>query len=97
METIGAFLLELGHEQIFTQYIAPNANAVTFAKALNRSVTGSINELLVHAEYDLADGRSLHDVAKRLIAVPMSALSSRGSLGYGYPAEVFAELANSIH
>ena len=55
METIVAFLAELGHEQIVTQYIAPNVNAVTFAKALNRSVTGSINELLVHAEYDLAE------------------------------------------
>ena len=97
METIGAFLRELGHEQVFTQHIAPNANAVTFAKALNRSVTGSISELLVHAEYDLADGRPLHDVAKRLNAVPMSALASRGSRGYGYPGEAFAGLAANFN
>jgi len=95
METIGSFLTELGHEQIFADHIAPSVNRVQFAKTLNRSVTSSMNELLLHAQYDLDDGLSLHETAKRLIDIPMSALASRGSRGYGYPAKVFPQMTSS--
>ena len=59
LETIGPFLTELGHESIFAEHIAPSAKQSRFAKALNRSVTGSMNELLLHAQYDLDAGLSL--------------------------------------
>lgn len=92
METIGPFLAELGHEKIFAEHIASNADQIQFSKALNRSVTGSINEFLVHARYDLEAGLSLHETAIRMMKIPMSALSDRGSGGYGYAAEAFDQI-----
>jgi hypothetical protein len=96
METIGSFLTELGHEGIFDEHIAPAVEHVQFAKALNRSVTGSMNELLLHAQYDLDAGLSLGEATKRLIEIPMSGLKDRGSRGYGYPGRVFEQLGSEI-
>lgn len=67
------------------------AGEVRFAKALNGSVAGSINELVLLAKYDLGYGRSLHGISKRLIQFPMSGLSEHGSGGYGLPGNVFGQ------
>ena len=67
-----------------------------FAKALDRSVTGSMNDLIKHATYWLSEvDQSPFDVGFRLNDIPMSALASSGS-PYGKPGEAFRALAGGI-
>jgi len=66
--------------------------SVRFAKYLDRSVTGSMNELAAHATAFLADGGlSVHEVGVRLNDILLSALAS-GSSKYGRPRDEFAAL-----
>ena len=66
--------------------------SVRFAKYLNRSATGSMNELVAHATAFLADGDlSVHEVGVRLNSILLSVLAS-GSKKYGKPRDAFAEL-----
>jgi hypothetical protein len=68
---------------------------VRFAKSLDRSVTGSMNELITHAIAFLADGDlPVADVAVRLNDVLLSALAV-GSNKYGRPREAFAALVGT--
>ena len=63
-----------------------------FAKTLDRSVTGSMNELIAHAAALLIDSHlSVADVAVRLNDILLSALAG-GSNKYGRPRDVFAAL-----
>ena len=75
-------------------FIVPAAS-VRFAKALDRSVTGSMNDLIRHATYWLAEGdQSPFDVGFRLNEIPMSALAGSSS-PYGIPRRAFKALVNS--
>ena len=68
------------------------AEPVRFAKALDRSVTGSMNELVAYAELLLADGGlSVTEVGVRLNDLLLSALA-RGDEKYGTPRDAFAAL-----
>ena len=79
-------------EFIYHQLIVPASSRVVFAKALNRTITGSMNEFIKYATYFLAAGDiSLFDVGFRLNDTPMSALAFEGS-AYGIPREVFKRL-----
>jgi hypothetical protein len=70
----------------------PPVEPVRFAKSLDRSVTGSMNELIAHATALLADGDlAVADVGVRLNDVLLSALAG-GSNKYGRPRDVFAAL-----
>ena len=81
---------------VYSNAIAPASGTIQFAKALNRSVTGSMNDLLVHAKYRLAEGESPHDVGVRLNDVLLSALATEESRGYGTPIDAFRYLAQSV-
>ena len=50
LETIREFTADDGQQFIYRKFIAPSAATVSFAKALNRSVTGSMNELVEEAK-----------------------------------------------
>ena len=68
---------------------------VTFAKALNRSVTGSMNDLIKHATYWLTEDEvSPHELGFRLNDIPMSALDRSKSDFYWKPREAFKQLAD---
>ena len=83
-----------GYESIFEQNIAPACKTVHFAKSLDRSVTGSMNDMVKHAAYYLAEYElSPSEIGPRLQDVPMSALKSNG-WPYGFPKDVFKELAD---
>jgi hypothetical protein len=57
---------------------------VQFSKALNRSLTGSMNDLVVHAKRWLIEQNlPLPEIAARLNDIPFS------SLGYRNPREAF--------
>jgi len=78
----------------FVRFIAAASGTVQFAKALDRSVTGSMNDLVKHAAFWLAEGDlSPHDVGVRLNGIPMSALKNDNSR-YGFPRDVFAAMVN---
>lgn len=77
-----------GQEAIYQKFIAPASGIVQFSKALNRSVTGSMNDLIVHAKMWLTDGDlSPHETSLRLNDIPFSPLQ------YRKPREVFGALA----
>ena len=69
LETIRESLDDAGYAAVYANAIAPASETVQFAKALNRSVTGSMNDLLGHAKYAMAEGESPRDVGVTLNAV----------------------------
>lgn len=72
--------------------IGRGVESVRFARYLNRSVTGSLNELVAHATAFLADGDlSVQEAGVRLNEVLLSALG-RGTQKYGRPRDEFAAL-----
>jgi len=78
LSAIREFLVADGQEFIFRRFIAPAAATVQFASALNRSVTGSMNDLVRFAEMWLTEGElSPFDVGSKLNDMPMSYLDYR--------------------
>ena len=49
MSNLREFMADDGQQFIYRRFIAPATTSVRFAKALNRTVTGSMNELIIHA------------------------------------------------
>lgn len=73
-----------GLELIYNRFNTAACGEIQFSKALNRSVTGSMNDLVFHAKFWLTEGCvSLNEVAWRLNDIPFS------SLQYRKPREVF--------
>ena len=56
VSNIRDFMEEDGQGLVYQRLIAPSTDKIRFAKALNRSVTGSMNDLIVHATALLSDG-----------------------------------------
>lgn len=85
------FMAEDGLEFLYLRLIAPAAASVVFSKALNRSVTGSMNDLIFHAKVRLTEGGlSPHKTSFHLNDIPFS------SLGYSKPREVFKSLLPAV-
>ena len=81
------FMPSDGNEFMFRRFIAPASGVVRFSKALNRSVTGSMNDLVYHATMWLTEGElSPFDTSFKLNEIPFSALD------YKNPREVFKGL-----
>ena len=94
LSTIREFMEDDGHQFVYRKFIAPASGSVQFAKALNRSVTGSMNDLINHATYWVAeDELSPHDLGFRLNDILLSALAKENCRGYGKPREAFKVLA----
>src|SRR5262249_48243796 len=82
-----------GHGAAYERFIAPTIRSVQFAKALTRSVTGSMNDLIHHATVWLVeDDLSPHEVGVRLNDILLSALARSESFPYGKPRETFEAL-----
>lgn len=81
------FMIDDGQEFIYRRLIAPATSEVHFSKALSRSVTGSMNDLIFHAKVWLTEGElAPHDVGFKLNDIPM------GALDYAKPRERFKSL-----
>jgi hypothetical protein len=81
------FMPSDGNEFIFRRFIAPASKEVRFSKALNRSVTGSMNDLVYHATMWMVERElSPFDAAFKLNEIPFAAL------GYRNPREAFKAL-----
>jgi len=90
LSTIREFMEDDGQAFVYQTFIVPASGTVSFAKALNRSVTGSMNDLVFGAKLLLADGMTPHEIGDRLSETPLSAL------GYSNPREAFKLLASQI-
>lgn len=86
LAALGEQMTDAGHGDIFDQHIAPLAEEVRLSKTGDRSLLGSMNDLVQHAKWLLED-HSPSVVARRLGEIPM------GALDYGYPLDVLTELA----
>ena len=74
-----------------------DSGPVRLAKALNRSVSGSMNELIRCAEsYMNEGGLTLPEVADRLNDTLLSALAAGGSHGYGKPRDAFRVMVAAV-
>ncbi len=92
LNALGEFMEDDGQSFVYHRLIAPTSTSVKFAKALDRSTVGSINELVKFATYFLEDDEiSPHDLGFRLNDVLLSALSLKKG-GYGKPNEAFKAL-----
>ena len=65
--------------------------SVTFGRATNRRVLGSMNELAFQASVLLDRGDDLLTISRRLADIPMSAIGTRQG-DYGYPGKIACEL-----
>ena len=76
--------------QPFHRHVVPHAGSFQFSKALNRSVTGSMNDLIFHAKSWLIErGCSPFDAGFKLNDMPCSMLD------YRVPREAIRSLADS--
>ena len=75
-----------GYGDIFQKHIAPLTGDIRFSKTGDRSVLGSMNDLVQHAQFMLAE-ESPAGTATKLNKTPM------GALEYRYPRDVLAKLA----
>ena len=92
LSTIREFMEDDGQQFSYRKFIAPASGTVSFARALNRLVTGSMNELVMEAQmYLVEDDMSPHEVGFKLNETPLSVLGK--PCGYDKPREVFKRLA----
>ena len=87
--TIDEFMEEDGQSVAFQKSIAPSTASVTFAKALNRSVTGSMNDHIQGAKFLLEDGLNPRELGSRLNKTPLSALTDTDGKKYANHQEAF--------
>ena len=80
---------------VYQKFVVPSSNTVRFARSLNRSVTGSMNDLIGHATGWLEHGDiAPHDLGFRLNDILLSAIATSKSDKYGKPNEAFKLLAS---
>lgn len=91
LSNIREFMAADGQEFVYRKFIVPATGTVRFAKALDRSVTGSMNDLIFHAKVLLFERElSPFDVGFELNEMPMSVL------GYHRPKDAFKNLIDVI-
>jgi hypothetical protein len=92
LSAIRELMIDDGLEFIYTRFVAPSTGTIRFSKALNRSVTGSMNDLVYHAKRWLIEGELAPcDVSSKLNEMPMSAI------GYANPREALKSLNLEPH
>ena len=93
LDSIREFMEGDGLAFMYQQFIAPSGGLVQFAKTLNRSVTGSLNDLIYHATVWLTEGEmSPFDVGFKLNEIPFSSLAAAWPNSHGKPREAFKAL-----
>jgi len=95
LSSLREFMDADGQEGVYERLVAPVTGSVQFAKALNRSVTGSMNDMTKHAAFLLAEGDvSPLEIGSRLKGIPMSALKHDGST-HGFPRDAFKAMVDN--
>ena len=85
-----------GYLSIYERLIAPSSGLIRFAKAWDRAVTGSMNELVASAKALLVMNElSPFDLGPRLNDILLSSIAEEGEK-YDKPREVFKALASGL-
>jgi len=93
LSTIREFMEDDGQQFAYRKFIAPASGTVSFAKALNRSVTGSMNELIMTAQmYLVEDDMTPHEVGFKLNGILLSTLKNAEGRKYAEPRDAFKRL-----
>jgi hypothetical protein len=93
LSTIREFMEDDGQQFAYRKFIAPSSGTISFAKALNRSVTGSMNELVMEAQmYLVEDEISPHEVGFKLNGILLSTLKNAEGGKYAEPRDAFKRL-----
>ena len=75
LSNLREFLADDGQQFVYRKFIAPASGVVRFAKAVDRSVTGSMNDMIFHAKMWLIERElSPYDVGFKLNEIPFSSL-----------------------
>ena len=94
LNSIREFMEADGCEEVYLNRIAPTTRTVSFAKALNRQVIGSMNELVMSASSVLATEEvSPFDVGFRINRLLLSAIATKEDHGDSTPKIAFQRLA----
>jgi hypothetical protein len=94
LSSLREFMDADGQEGVYERLVAPLSGSVRFVKALNRSVTGSMNDMTKHAAYWLAAGDVAPiEIGSRLKGIPMSALKHESST-HGFPRDAFKAMVD---
>lgn len=97
LDTIRDFMEDDSQQFVYQRFVAPSAATVQFAKALNRSVTGSMTDHVKAAKFLLEQNElAPSEIGQFLNTTPMSALVGADGRKYGNPKEVFKRLLNSV-
>ena len=97
LSTLREFMEDDGQMFVYQRFIAPASGNVRFAKALDRSVTGSINELVKYATSYLETGEiSPYDVGFKLNDVLLSALAASKEAPTESPTRHSRRLADGL-
>ena len=87
LSSLREFLTADGHQFIYERFIVPSTGSILFSSALNRSVTGSMNDLVLQAKSILAGGLvSPFDASFKINDTPLSYLQ------YSRPKKVFSQM-----
>lgn len=93
LNNLQEFMADDGQQPTYQRFIAPASATIRFAKALDRTVKGSMNKLILHASAMLADDElSPYDLGFKLNDVLLSALGSGKPNRYGRPVDAFKAL-----
>ena len=85
LATIEQYMSEDGLGELFGNFVLPTSQKFYFGKALNRSVTGSMNDLIFGAKLDLDANLDLNEVGRRLNETPLCALRDEDGRKYNSP------------
>jgi hypothetical protein len=97
LSSLREFMEQDGQSFVYQRLIAPTGGSVRFAKALDRTATGSMNELVKFAKFWLEQGElPPFDIGFKLNDILLSALASSKADAYGKPREAFKALADGI-
>lgn len=97
LSSLREFMEADGQAFVYQRFIAPTGRSVRFSKALDRSVTGSVNELVKFAKFLLEEGElAPFDIGFKLNDFLLSALAPSKKHGYGKPNEAFKALADGL-
>ena len=95
LSSIREFMEDDGQKAVYLRFIAPASGTVRFAKALDRSVTGSMNQLVAYAILCLAErDMSPHDVGFELNDFLLSSIARSKADKYGTPKEAFKAMVS---
>lgn len=93
LSTIREFMEADGQASLYQKFIAPSSETISFAKALNRRVIGTVNELVIVATYSIRSGEMApSEVGFNLNGLLFTAIGSGKNNDYGRPKDVFKRL-----